>query len=73
MNFKNFWLNSCFGTTNAERIEAEFKNGDKVNYTMDTYHLLISDKQVLQVVSLETGEVYFTRDPETRELIYRAV
>ena len=73
MNFKNFWLNSCFGETTAERIEAEFKNGDKVNYTMETYHLLISDRQVLQVVSLETGEVYFTRDPETRELIYRAV
>jgi len=62
MNYRNEWLYGCFGSSNAEKIQATFRSGEKVNYTSATLELLKTDKTVVEIVSLETGEVYFERD-----------
>ena len=62
MNYRNEWLHGCFGNSNAEKIQATFRNGEKVNYTSATLELLKTDKTVVEIISLETGEVYFERD-----------
>lgn len=62
MNFKNFWLDGCFGTTNSESINATFKGGQSADYTMDIFSLLASDPSVIEIVSNETGELYLYTD-----------
>lgn len=62
MNFKNFWLGSCFGTTNSESIHATFKGGQSADYTMDIFSLLASDPSVIEIVNNETGELYLYTD-----------
>ena len=62
MDYRNEWLYGCFGSSNAEKIQATFRNGEKVNYTSATMELLKTDKTVVEIVSLDTGEIYFERD-----------
>lgn len=47
-------------TLNEQRpILAEFKNGRKVEYTTDILNLLFTDKEVVCVSDLDTGEIIF--------------
>ena len=71
MSYRDQWLSSCFGTSNAEKIEVTFRNGKTVNYTANIMELLKTDKTVQMIVSLETGELYFERD-NAGNVVYNA-
>lgn len=78
MNYKNEWLFGCFGnldieevTRIVERIQVRFKDGRKVNYTSRIIDNLKRDKTVLEIMSLETGEIYFVRD-NAGNVVYNA-
>ena len=62
MSYRSQWLSSCFGTSNAEKIEVTFRKRRTVNYTVNTMELLKTDKTVQMIMSLDTGEIYFERD-----------
>lgn len=59
---RDMFINSIFGTTTAESITATFKNGTSAEYTTNTFSLLVSDPCTKEIVSNETGEVYFSAD-----------
>ena len=63
MNYRNEWLNACFGKVkHEESITAIFKGGRKISFPISTMELLKTDPQVVTIYSNETGEVYFDRD-----------
>ena len=57
---RDMFINSIFGTTTAESITATFKNGTSADYTTDIFSLLVSDPATAEIISNETGEVYYT-------------
>jgi hypothetical protein len=64
MNYKNVWLNACFGVSpkNLEIIAVTFKDGITADYPITSKEMLKEELRVKQIVSLETGEIYFERD-----------
>lgn len=40
-------------------IIVTFKNGRKVNYTMNIYSLLTTDPEVMEIMDANTGEVLY--------------
>lgn len=56
---KDMFINSIFGATTAESITATFKNGTSADYTTDIFSLLVSDPCTKEIVSNETGEIYY--------------
>ena len=57
---RDIFINSIFGTTTAESITAIFKNGTSADYTTDIFSLLVSDPCTKEIISNETGELYFS-------------
>ena len=40
-------------------IIVTFKNGRKINYTMNIYSLLTTDPEVMEIMNANTGEVLY--------------
>lgn len=57
----NFFIETAFNKNPAKPITAHFKNGETVNYTMDIFNLLITDKDVEIITDSETGEIIYIR------------
>jgi len=60
MTINDIFISSICGKCTAESITATFKNGTSADYTTDIFSLLVSDPCTKEIVSNETGEVYFS-------------
>lgn len=60
MNYRNEWINSCFGNSNAETITVYFKDGrEPATYSETMFDLLKTDNLVKWITSDTTGEILF--------------
>ena len=63
MNYRNEWLSSAlFNTYDGETISVKFCNGQRATYTARMKEELKKERVVVEIVSLDTGEIYFERD-----------
>lgn len=60
MAINDLFINSIFGKNTAESIAVTFKNGSTADYSTDIFSLLVSDPATDEIISNETGEVYFS-------------
>lgn len=57
--FKNLWESDIFNhNTENEPIRATFSSGRTVDYTANILPLLMRDDNCIEIMSLETGELY---------------
>ena len=65
--YPNIWYNLITVKGNTNDIEGglqmeiivTFKNGRKVNYTMNIYNLLMTDPDVMEIMDANTGEMLY--------------
>ena len=63
MSYKNEWLSAAlFNTYEGETISVMFCNGQRATYTARMKEELKKEKIVVEIISLDTGEIYFERD-----------
>ena len=63
MNYRNEWLSAAlFNTYNGEIISVKFCNGQIATYTAHMKEELKKERVVVEIMSLDTGEIYFERD-----------
>lgn len=63
MSYRDQWLSSCFcNNYSGEIISVKFWNGQTARYTADLKEELKKEKIVCEIISLDTGEIYFERD-----------
>lgn len=60
MAINDLFINSIFGKNAAESIAVTFKNGSTADYSTDIFSLLVSDPATDEIISNETGELYFS-------------
>ena len=57
-DFRKEWEHDIFTSrTDAKKITAFFKNGQFATYTMNTYGMLITDKQIDFICDSDIGEL----------------
>ena len=63
MNYKNEWLSSAlFNTYDGEIISVKFCNGQTATFAAKAKEELKKERVVVEIISLDTGEIYFERD-----------
>ena len=63
MNYKNVWLEACFGASAGGLINVKFKgDAEEQPFTMTVFDMLRTDPRVEYITSAESGEVLFYRD-----------
>jgi len=60
MTINDLFISSICGKCTAESIAVTFKNGSTADYSTDIFSLLVSDPATAEIISNETGEVYYT-------------
>lgn len=60
MNYRNSWLNSCFGSDNGNTITVYFRDGRApATYPETSLQLLKTENIVDCITSDETGEILY--------------
>lgn len=53
------FINALNATANFETVTAEFRNGEQVVYTKQMFGLLATDKNIIEIVDNQTGEILY--------------
>lgn len=54
---QNDFIKALFPEEQTHKIEVTFLDGAKAIYTMNVLNLLMSDKSVVEIIDMETGEL----------------
>ena len=62
-NYRNEWLNACFGSSSGKTINVKFKHHSETDsFPASSLNMLKGDKAVEWITDNETGEILFSRD-----------